>query len=182
MKPTTLLFLISVGFILFLTGSVDASGKKPPPFLLRVHAETTAKDGDLFSVPVVVGNPPVKVHVEKMPMIAERDIEYYYPFQSQYGLGAYFKLNAHGTKAYEAVTASQKGKFLVIVFNGRPLFREVVTRPVTDGIVMVRDGISQEEMFRIGQSLKQIGESDAAAQARRRQELAIMKQRQSQEE
>ena len=155
---------------------LGAAGKKPAAFTLRVHAETTQHDGEMFAIPVTVGNPPVNVHIEKLPIVSEREVVAFYPFPSRYGYGAYFKLNNHGTKSLEALTASQRGRFLVVVFNNRPVARLLVKKEVADGIVFVPDGIAPEETYLIGQRLPHIGESEAAAAQRMKTEAMLLRQ------
>jgi preprotein translocase subunit SecD len=156
--------------LVILAGVVALAGTpKPPPMTFRLHAETHAKDGDTFSLPLTVGDPPQQVVVEKLAMISEREIKAFHPFPSPagQGMGIYFQLDQHGSNALEQITTSKRDKYMVAIFNGRPLARMRIDRPIKDGIVYVPGGIFPEEIQQMGMRLPLIGEG--AEQTRQRQ-------------
>ena len=151
---------------LCLTGAV--SNKKKVPFLLGLHIETTDRDSATFSMPVNVLYPPMTVTVEKMSMVSQREVKAFYPgAETPTGYGAYFQFDPHGTKALESITTTHRDKFLVVIFNNRPICRLRVDRPVRDGILYVPTGISADELRTIGLKLPLINET--AEQTRTRQ-------------
>lgn len=155
-----------------------AAAKKPPAVTFRLHGETTERDGAIFASPVAVGNPPVQVFVEKVPLVSEREVHSFYPFESPAGgWGIYFQLDNHGTKGLEALTTSRQGRFMVAFLNGRPLVRLHVDRPIRDGIVMIPSGISTDEVRAIGQAFPLIGEGETASKQRQK----VERKRQSRE-
>lgn len=144
--------------------------------LFRVHAETTEKDGSVFSMPVQVGDGTVHVHVEKMPLITEHNVKMIYPFPSQMGgYGCYFKLDQHGSNGWEQITTNKRDRFVVMILNGRVLARMRVDRPVADGIVLVPGGITTEEIYTMGRRYPYVGESSAKTQQRRAAEQTAIK-------
>lgn len=150
-------------FSLLAAGLSFGAAKKPPPMAFRVHAETTQRDSELFAMPVTILQPPMQVFVEKLPLISEREVKAFYPFPSAQGdFGAYFQLDNHGTKAWENLTTGQRGRFLVIIFNGRAIARLRVDRTVTDGIVMVPHGITEAEVQAMRASIPVIGQATPA--------------------
>lgn len=157
---------------LLALGSLLCAGAtpKPAPMIFRMHVETNARDGDVFTLPLTVGNPPRQLTVEKMPMITEREVKAFHPFPSPagQGMGAYFQLDAHGTNALEQITFSKRDQYLVAVFNGRPLARMKIDRPIKDGIVYVPGGIFPEEIQQMGRRLPLIGESPAQTKLRQK--------------
>jgi hypothetical protein len=152
--------LFVFAFVLLTPALLPAAAKKPPPMAFRVHAETSERDTATFAMPVTIINPPMQVFVEKMPFISEREVKAFYAFPTGQGdFGAYFQLDNHGTKAWENLTSSQRGRFLVILFNGRAVARLRVDRAVTDGIVMVPHGITQAEVQAMQAKLPVIGQA-----------------------
>ena len=144
----------------------------------RVHAETTKRDSDVFAMPLMMGQNTAEIFVEKMPIITEREVKAIYPFESPAGgFGCYFKLDLHGSNAWEQMTSSLRDRFIIVMFNGRPLARLRIDRPVTDGIVMVPSGISPQEILLMGKRYVYIGETLAQAEKRRKIEQKTLKAR-----
>lgn len=83
-------------------------------------------------------------------------------------MAVYFQLDAHGRNALEQITTSKRDQFLVTVFNGRPLARMKIDRPIKDGIVYVPGGIFPEEIVAMAQRLPFIGESPQETRARQK--------------
>jgi len=165
--------ILPVIFCLFFV----AAAQKPPAVTFRLHGETSERDGDIFASPVAVGNPPIQVFVEKVPLISEREILAFYPFASPAGgYGVYFQLDNHGSKGLETLTTSRQGRFMVAFLNGRPLLRLHVDRPIRDGIVMIPSGISSDEVRAISQAFPLIGEDEAASKQRQRVERSRQRQ------
>lgn len=161
-KALTLLLFLVCSLPVEARASV---GKKAPPMTFRVHAETHQRDTEVFAIPLTMGDPPMNLVVEKMPLISEREVQAFYPFDAPNGTyGVYFQLDNHGTKAWEALTTTRRSGFLVVVYNGRPLTRLRLGRPVRDGIVMVPHGLTAEEIQVLEGRYPKIG-SAAAPQA-----------------
>jgi preprotein translocase subunit SecD len=161
----------AVVLMLLVSGSVClGSAKKPPPMSFRMHVESHSRDGDTFTLPLTVGNPPRQITVEKMPMITEREVKAFHPFASPGGQGVavYLQLDAHGQNALEQITTSKRDQYLVTVFNGRPLARMKIDRPIRDGIVYVPGGIFPEEIQQMGLRLPLIGESPQETKKRQK--------------
>ena len=128
----------------------------------RVHVETHQRDTEVFAIPLTMGNPPMNLVVEKLPLISENEVKAFYPFNAPDGsYGVYFQLDNHGTKAWETITTTRRSGFVVVVYNGRPLTRLRLGRPVRDGIVMVPQGITAEEVEILRQRYPQIGSTAA---------------------
>ncbi len=157
---------IAAATVLFTAGA-----PKGPPMVFRIHAETGSQTTEPFAFVTAVGNPPVEVRVEKMPLVTEREVIAFYPFVSASGgYGTYFQLDKHGSNSVEQVSSSNQNRFLVAFFNGRPISRLRIDRPVRDGVVIVPDGILPEEIHHMGQHLPLIGESSEQTERRRKED------------
>lgn len=165
-----LLPFLLVFLSLFPVTASASGGKKPPPMSFRIHAETHPRDTEVFAMPLSIGNPPVNVFIERMALVTENEVKAMYPFESQLGgYGVYFQLDAHGTKVWETITTSRRDGFLAVVFNGRPVSRLRLGRPVQDGIVMVPGGVTAEEVQAMAQRYPFIGESPQKTEQRKKQ-------------
>jgi hypothetical protein len=149
-----------IGLLAFFAFAGAASNKKKVPFQLGLHVETTDRDSAVFSMPVDVLHPPMRVTVEKMSLLSQREVKAFYPVaETADGYGVYFQLDRFGTKSLETITTTHRGKFLVVIFNNRPICRLYIDRPVRDGIIYIPTGISADELRTIGLKLPLINET-----------------------
>ncbi len=124
-----------------------AGQKKPPPVTIRLHGEGNAQEGPSFTSEVTLTNPPKKVIIRKVPVLNEKDIKAFLPFPGHDGMiGAYFRLDAHGSNKLLQFTTESKGQVAVILVNGRVAAAARVERTVSDGILFVPGGILPNEV------------------------------------
>lgn len=141
-------------------------GKSRPPMTFRVHAETLPTDTEVFAMAIPFGDPPRNLVVEKVPLISEREVRAFYPFVGADGsYGVYFLLSPHGAKAWEVLTTTRRSGFVVVIYNGRAVARLRLGRPVRDGIVMVPQGLTEQEIAALERRYPVIGEAGGPAGA-----------------
>lgn len=142
------------------------SGKARPPMTFRVHAETLPTDTEVFAMAISFGDPARNLVVEKVPLISERDVRAFYPFVGADGsYGVYFLLSPHGAKAWEVLTTTRRSGFVVVIYNGRAVARLRLGRPVRDGIVMVPQGLTEQEIAALERRYPVIGQAAVSAGA-----------------
>jgi len=136
----------------------QAGQKKQPPVSLRLFAEGNEKEGESFVTPVELTNPQKKIFVRKVPILSEKDIKAFYPFPGRDGMvGAYFRLDPHGSDKLDQFTTEDRGKLAVIMINGRVAAALRVEQRVTDGILFVPGGILPNEVALLEQKYPVIG-------------------------
>jgi hypothetical protein len=135
---------------------------KPAPVSIRLLAEGNEREGESFVTPVELANPKKRIFIRKVPILSERDIKAFYPFAGKDGLvGAYFRLDPHGTDKLEQFTTEDRGKLAVVFVNGRVAAALRVDARVTDGILYVPGGILPGELIQLQAKYPIIGrESD----------------------
>ncbi|MFZ4777111.1 MAG: hypothetical protein ACOYM3_17215 [Terrimicrobiaceae bacterium] len=141
---------------------VQAGQKKAAPVSLRLFAEGNEKEGESFVTPVELTSPQKKIFVRKVPILSEKDIKAFYPFPGRDGMvGAYFRLDPHGSDKLEQFTTEDRGKLAVIMINGRVAAALRVEQRVADGILYVPGGILPNEIAQLELKYPVIGrESD----------------------
>ncbi len=151
--------LILVLSLLCLTAArLPAGEKKLPPVTVRLHGEGNEKEGESFVTQVELTFPAKKIYVRKVPVITERDIRSFYPFPGANGtVGAYFRLDAHGTDKLHQFSIEDRGRLAVVLVSGRVASALQVTKPVGDGILFVPGGFSPDEIPRLAQKYPVIG-------------------------
>ena len=151
--------------VLCLTGGA----KKGSKVSIQFHCETTAHDGDTFATQMMVGDPPRKLHLEKMPTITDRDIKAIYPFPAQDAsgsFGVYFMVDNHGSNLLQAATTQHRHSYIVPVINGRPISLIHIPKPISDGIMTVPSGITSDEVSLLAATYPIYGETSSETKNR----------------
>ncbi len=136
------LILLTVSPLLLQAGQT-----KPPAVSLRLFAEGNEKEGESFVTPVELTSPQKRIFVRKVPILSEKDIKAFFPFPGRDGMiGAYFRLDPHGSDKLDQFTTEDRGKLAVIMINGRVAAALKVEQRVTDGILYLSGGLLPNEV------------------------------------
>jgi hypothetical protein len=134
--------------LLLIPLAAEAGQKKPAPVSIRLFGEGNENEGPTFVTPVELTNPQKRVFLSKVPIVTERDIAAFYPFPGRDGMiGAYFRLEPHGSDKLEQFTTEDRGKLGVIMINGRVSAAMKIDQRVTDGILYVPGGFLPNEVL-----------------------------------
>ena len=135
-----------------------AGAKKPSPVSIRVFCEGNEKEGESFVTPVELTSPQKRVFLRKVPIVTDRDFTAFYPFPGRDGMiGAYFRLDPHGSDKLDQFTTEDRGKLAVIMVNGRVAAALRVEERVQDGILFVPGGILPNEVALLEMKFPVIG-------------------------
>lgn len=144
--------------MVLLASPALAGGKKNPPASISFHME-----GDAVEVPRFAREFNTLAGVRyfrKVPEISSNHIVAFSPFpaddQRTYGL--VFKLNGQGTKRLLEATTMNQGKLLLALVNGQPLGVVRIDKPVSDGMVVIWSGVTQQEIRLYDRMAPRIGE------------------------
>jgi len=157
--PPTIAFWLPVLALVLLADPAQAAAKKQSAVAVRFYAEGGAEGGD-FSQPVELLNPKRQTFMQSMPLVTEREILSFYPFQARDGsdtFGASFRLDPHGTNLLSENTMSRRGSFILAYFNGRHVVDLYVDRAVTDGVITIPNGLSANDISLLEISFPHMG-------------------------
>jgi hypothetical protein len=150
--------LLSVA--LLLPGNpVSAAGRKhrDPTIAVRFHVEVTQSD-PTFATKVTAGDPPREIIVEKLPSISEKDIASFYPYKADDGTySAVLQLDAHGRIILLTLSEESRGKSLVAAVNGQPVAVLTIDKPITDGVIFIPRGLTEDNIRQLGASFDLLG-------------------------
>lgn len=157
MNWTRLLCALVIGLSSFGMGRKDAS------VAVRFHVEANPRDGESFVIRAKFHNPDRDGHVGKMPLVTEKDIESIYPVAAGDGTyGCAFKLDRHGAISLETLSRESRGLTMVAIISskaGAHQFAEMlIDRPISDGIIYVRKGLSEGDIEELQRSYPTMGE------------------------
>ncbi|MGB8353743.1 MAG: hypothetical protein WCD79_07650 [Chthoniobacteraceae bacterium] len=137
--------------------SFVAAGKKEPELTVRFYTEGNAQDSLSFSLPVIVGSPPHKAFISKIPNISERDVSAIYLFVGSDGtVGCSFILDEHGKMGLDTLSVEKRGTSLVAVVNGRHVIDMLIDKRISDGIITIPRGLNIEEGRMLRKTFKSI--------------------------
>jgi len=124
------------------------AGKKYKLSYITVHTEGDATDNPKMVVPVKLGSEHRQYFFSKIPSFTDADVEWFYPFRSRDGasFGTAFKLRNHGLQELKGITLTNQGKLLGIRVSDGPLSAVLIDRPITDGVIVVWEGLSQKNL------------------------------------
>jgi hypothetical protein len=146
-----------VALLLMIAVAPPASAKSQH-CTLRVHAQTDAHDGSVFSTPVTTPLTGKKIFIEKIPAISERDVSAFRAYPAKEGsFGVLFALNDHGRLALETLSIEHRGNTLVVLVNGRAITEMMVDRRVSDGKLYIPAGLTAADVEAIAKDWPQIG-------------------------
>ncbi len=143
--------LLAATLALAAAGPVLAGAKKQSDVAIRFYAEGGAEGGQ-FSEKVELISPKRAVSMQSLPLLTEREIQSFHPFEARDGsgtMGAYFKLDAHGNSLLAQHTMAHRGTYLLAFFNGRHVIDLYVDRGVSDGIVSIPSGLTTYDIARL---------------------------------
>jgi hypothetical protein len=160
---------------LLLLSAFSLHAAEEYPVMVRLSAEADAKEGDTFTVPLVLPNSAKQIVVRKVPIITERDISEFYPFPATDGsgsIGCYFKLDYDGTAKLEQHTTEARDTIVIASINGRVASAMTVDKKITDGIMLVPTGFTPTEVAQLQTKYPTMGkEKDFNEQKKKAQAL-----------
>lgn len=152
--PKILVVAILLGFCTF----THAGGEKKA-VQLSFHIEADPTDNPKMIFPFQVGGQQ-KVF-RRMPEIGAKDLVAFSPFpaEDQASYGALFQIKDNARRRLAAVTAVNRGKWLISHAFGRIVDGVLIDGPVDDGAIVIWKGLTLEEIREIDTFIPRIGEN-----------------------
>jgi len=144
--------------LLLLALALAGFAQKSGALSVTFHVEANARDTNTFSFPIDLKNLKRQAYIEKMPSITEHEIAAIFPFAASDGtMGCAFKLDDHGRIWLDTVSIENYGKALVAMVNGRIVFDMLIDKRVSDGIVTIQNGLTEQDIAILKKKFKVMG-------------------------
>jgi hypothetical protein len=140
------LFIITL-LSLSLASPLFAFGKKPPKNSLTFHIQAHSTDNPKMIFPLPMGGK--RLFFQKSPITFTKEIAAFLPFFAEDGTA----------QRIAAITTQNRQKWIVAMLNGRPVDAVYVEKPVTDGRLVVWQGMKQGEVVAFDYIIPHIGET-----------------------
>ncbi len=137
----------------------SANGKKRPPVSITFHLEANSLEGRKLSIPAET--PMGTKYIQKSPSFTTKDFIAYYPFVSPHEnemYGVTLQLGKAGAMRLKALSASNKGKYIVVNINGKVVDMIFVDKEVDGRVITIWRGVDPEFLALVNPILPKIGE------------------------
>lgn len=150
---------------LALASVVLSSCATKDKFFVSVHSQGTEMSSPKSIMPDSVGNPPRKVILNRAPEFTQKNIAAFQSFKAENGNGngVALRLDFKGTQALEIATRMRQGEILRSLINGKPVDYVIIDGPITDGIFVIWEGVSDEVIAEMGKKYPPINKLQSAA-------------------
>jgi len=149
-----ILFTASLGY---LCASAGGGSTKGGQLVVSIHMQggEDATQPELIT-PVKLGTEHKQYYFIKIPIFTDRDFLWYYPFVSQDGNshGVAFKLKEERIPLLTKISSEHQGKLLGTRVVDAPLNAILIDQPVTDGVIVIWDGLAKSHLQVIDTKVK----------------------------
>jgi preprotein translocase subunit SecD len=124
---------------------------------LRIHEQTSAALPEGRTQPVHVPAANLTLRINPQPALSENDLQGAELVDTAGGKSVLLRFNAHGMFALEELTTRNRGRYLVVFLNGRPVSAWLVTQRISTGQFLLEGDFSDEEAAQLVVSLNKMG-------------------------
>ena len=136
------------------------SRKRPEEVTLRIHEESSSLlPAETFQT-VEIPHTDVKLTVSPFPALTERDVQAAELYDTAGGKAIFLRFDPHGTILLDEVTTRDRGQYLVIFLNKRPVGSWSVDQRITNGQFLVEGDFTDEEARKAVEALNKLSEEN----------------------
>ncbi len=121
------------------------AGGGPPKASMRFHFEVSSAMPESQRLVYQLENPKIAVSVGKFPELWEKHIIGVEPLAAQPG-AVLLRFDDHGKRVLLFLTEANKGRRLVVVLNGKPIFAPTVDATLPNGQLVIPSGITPQDL------------------------------------
>lgn len=127
-----------------------------PKYTITFHAEADEMDPRKTMFPMQLEGRSMMFKI--IPEISQVNVAAFHPFESTTGpdKGVALQLDFRGTGALEMVTRTRQGQILLAMVNGKPVDYVVIDQIITNGLITIWQGVSDETIKHMDKKLQRI--------------------------
>ncbi|WP_050029864.1 hypothetical protein [Verrucomicrobium sp. BvORR034] len=140
---------------LILTPLLVGMSKKVP-YSITFHAQASEQDPPKTYFPLDMG--AQRMLFKLIPEVSQENVVAFHPFPAENGnaKGIALQLDFRGKGSLEIITRARKGEYLIAMVNGKPTDFVVMDEPVTDGLITIWEGVSDEVIAQMDKKIPRI--------------------------
>ncbi|RBP35126.1 hypothetical protein DES53_1262 [Roseimicrobium gellanilyticum] len=129
---------------------------KKPKYTITIHAQAEEMDVPQTMFPINIGGKQMLFKI--LPEFSQENVVAFHPFPADNGngMGVALQLEVRGKGNLEIATRTRQGEFLLAMVNGKPVDYSQITRPVSDGIFTIWQGIPEEIVAEMDKKIRRI--------------------------
>ncbi len=116
---------------------------KKPKFTVSLHLQGSEMDSPRSIFPYTLPGQSAPMHFKRTPEITQENVSAFqsFPAEDGNGFGVALRLDFRGTNALESLTRTHAGEVVLQVVNRTPVSYVTITKPVTDGVLIIWEGV-----------------------------------------
>jgi preprotein translocase subunit SecD len=141
---------------LLVAGGCSVFQSKPPAATLRFNEESDPALPDSRFKMVTVSGTQQRIAIDPNPQLTEKDITEARLVPVPGGRAVQLMFDLHGANTLSEMTTRMRGRYIVVLFNERPIAAVLVDKCITDGKFLLEGDLTEQEERTLVNDLNQI--------------------------
>jgi hypothetical protein len=141
---------------LLLTGGCSLFQPKPPVVTLRFYEEADRALPKSTIRVIDVPGTQQRITVDPYPVVTEKDIMEARLVPVPGGRAVHLSFDLHGANVLSEMSTRMRGRYVVVMFNERPIAAVLLETRITDGKFLLEGDLTEEEEITLVDDLNQI--------------------------
>lgn len=160
MQTLKMVWCLALATTCFVGCAGSSQKKTEEEVSLAIHEESNSSLPAETIRTVEIPHTNVKLTVSFFPTLTERDVQSAELYNTAGGKAIFLRFDPHGTILLEEMTTRDRGQYLVIVLNRRPIGSWLVDQRITNGQFLVEGDFTDEEAKKAVEEINKLGEKD----------------------
>ena len=130
---------------LLLAAGCAMFGDHKPQVTLRIHEQVDNALPESHSREVQIPKMGLTLRVDPFPALTENNVEVAEPFETTGGLAVMLRFDVHGMFVLDEVTTRDRGRYLVVFLNDRPVTAWLVDQRLVHGQFLLEGDFTDAE-------------------------------------
>ena len=130
---------------LLLAAGCAMFGGGKPQVTLRIHEQVDNALPESHSREVQIPKMGLTLRVDPFPVLTENNVEVAEPFETTGGLAVMLRFDVHGMFVLDEVTTRDRGRYLVVLLNDRPVTAWLVDQRLVHGQFLLEGDFTDAE-------------------------------------
>jgi preprotein translocase subunit SecD len=160
MQTLKMVWCLALAATCFVGCASSSQKKAKEEVSVAIHEESNSSLPAETIRTVEIPHANVKLTVSFFPTLTEQDVQSAELYNTAGGKAIFLRFDPHGTILLEEMTTRDRGQYLVIVLNRRPIGSWLVDQRITNGQFLVEGDFTDEEAKKAVEEINKLGEKD----------------------
>jgi preprotein translocase subunit SecD len=131
-------------------------GCAAPPVALRFHEQVSDTLPEAHMRTVDVPETQLRISIDPFPQLNEKDVAEAVLEATPGGPAIRLKFDAHGANKLNEMTTRMRGRYLVVLYEDKPVAAVLVDKRITNGEFLLETDLSDEEQKKLVENLNRL--------------------------